>query len=242
MKSIIPSVSAFIRARFPERTILLSLLLVAGSIWGFVEVADLVVEGASQSFDELAILALREFEKVDQPVGAAWLLALARGVTALGGMPFLAVVSVAVVGYLALQRRYAACWLVLASVCGGMIVTMVLKQVFARPRPSLVPHLTGVTSFSFPSGHSMLSAVTYLTLGALLARTTSRVRVKIYILSLATLLSGVIGLSRIYLGVHYPTDVLAGWCAGLAWALICAVIARWLQKSGAVEPPAQARP
>jgi len=236
------SFPAFIRARFPEKTILLSLLLVAGSIWAFVEVADLVVEGASQSFDERAMLALRESDKVDQPVGGPWLLPVARSVTDLGSIPFLSAVTVAVLGLLALQHRYAVCWLVLASVGGGMIVSTVLKHLFARPRPSLVPHLTEVASLSFPSGHSMLSAVTYLTLGALLARTTSHFRLKICILSLATLLSVAIGLSRIYLGVHYPTDVLAGWCAGLAWALICAVIAHWLQKSGAVEPPARTQP
>ncbi len=225
-------------ARFPERTILLSLFLAAASLWGFVEIADEVMKGDSQRFDERAVTALRDVTNPEQPLGAAWILGAARFITMLGGLPFIAIMTAAVIGFFAFQRRYHAAWLTLAAIGGGMLVVTLLKHGFARPRPSLVPHLTSVATHSFPSGHSMLSAVTYLTLAAFLAQATSRRPAKICILGVAVLLALAIGLSRIYLGVHYPTDVLAGWCAGLAWALICAVVARWLQRAGAVEPPA----
>jgi undecaprenyl-diphosphatase len=88
---------------------------------------------------------------------------------------------------------------------------------------------------SFPSGHSMLSAVIYPTLGTLLARLVPRKRLKIYFMLVALTLSFLIGISRIYLRVHYPTDVLAGWAAGLAWAAFCWTIAKYLQRRGALE-------
>src|SRR5205085_9940078 len=106
---------------------------------------------------------------------------------------------------------------------------------FDRPRPSVVPHLSHVMTSSFPSGHSLLSAVVYLTLGSLLARLVGPPRLKLYFLGVAVLLSFLVGLSRVYLGVHYPTDVLAGWAAGLTWAVLCWLLARYLQHRGAVE-------
>lgn len=84
---------------------------------------------------------------------------------------------------------------------------------------------------SFPSGHSKLSAVTYLTLGGLLARMHPQPWVKTYLLLLATLLTFLVGVSRVYPGVHWPTDVLAGWAAGAAWALLCWLFAGWLQQA-----------
>jgi undecaprenyl-diphosphatase len=84
--------------------------------------------------------------------------------------------------------------------------------------------------------HSMMSSVVYLTLAVLLARTMKRRRVKIYLVSAALFLSFLVGLSRVYLGVHYPTDVVAGWAGGTAWALLCWLTAYWLEKRGEVEP------
>jgi undecaprenyl-diphosphatase len=103
----------------------------------------------------------------------------------------------------------------------------------------VVPHLSGAFTSSFPSGHSMLSATVYLTLGALLARLESRKRYKIYCVAVAVLLTGLVGVSRVYMGVHYPTDVLAGWCAGLAWAMLCWLAARYLQRRRLVESEAE---
>ena len=158
-----------------------------------------------------------------------------RDVTSLGGATVLSLMTAAVVGYLLVDEKRAAALFVLASVAGGAALSTVLKLAFARPRPNIVPHLVEVHTASFPSGHAMLSAVIYLTLGALLARVERPPRIKIYVLTVAILLTFLIGLSRVYLGVHWPTDVLAGWCAGAAWATLCWRVALFLQQRGEVE-------
>ncbi len=218
-----------------EAALLLSLLALAGSAWIFVEIADEVREGHYQHYDDLVLRALRSPGDPAQPRGPGWLLQVARDVTTLGGYTVIILITLGTVGFLALRRKWHTCLLVLASIAGGTLISNVLKIFFARSRPAVVPHLVDVASLSFPSGHSMLGAITYLTLGALLARTTADRRIKIYCLGLAVTLVFFIGLTRLYLGVHYPTDVLAGWCAGIVWALLCALTARWLQRRGSVE-------
>lgn len=223
------------RAGLLEAAVLASLLLVVGSVWVFVETADEVREGEARLFDEFVLRALRHGDDPARPIGPRWTVNVARDLTALGSFAVITVVSLGAAGFLALRRKWGALWLVIASVAGGALVSTALKAAFERARPDLVPHLAEVSSLSFPSGHSMLAAVTYLTLGALLARTTADRRIKAYFLTGAALLALIIGATRIYLGVHFPTDVLAGWCAGTAWALPCSLIAPWLQRKGAVE-------
>lgn len=225
--------------RFPERAILLTLGLLAGALWAFVAIADEVTKGDTQNFDERVLRALRRAGDLAMPIGPTWLHEVARDVTALGGMAVIPLFALGVLGYLAFAKKGRAAVFVFISVAGGLVASLALKHAFDRQRPSLVPHLDQVYTSSFPSGHSMLSAVTYLTLGALLARTTRDRALKIYFLSVAATLAVLIGASRVYLGVHYPSDVLAGWCAGIAWALLCAVVARALQHARKVEPPAR---
>jgi undecaprenyl-diphosphatase len=145
-----------------------------------------------------------------------------------------------------LDRKAHAALFVVAAVGGGMLLSTLLKMGFDRPRPDLVPHGALVYTASFPSGHATLSAVVYLTLGALLARVQPRFVLKFYLLGLAIVLTVTVGVSRVYLGVHWPTDVLAGWALGAAWALFCWAAALWLQRRGQVEgpgpDPAAARP
>jgi undecaprenyl-diphosphatase len=163
---------------------------------------------------------------------------MARDFTALGGVAVLLMITLAVVGYLILADKQRIAVFVFAAVCGGLVLSSLFKTAFDRPRPDLVPHLSYVYSASFPSGHSMMSAITYLTLGALLARIHKGRALKIYFLGLAMLLTFAIGLSRIYLGVHWPTDVIAGWAAGASWAILCWLVALWLQQRRVVEPEA----
>ncbi len=125
--------------------------------------------------------------------------------------------------------------MVFGAVLSGTIVSQLLKIGFARPRPDLVPYGTEVFTASFPSGHAMMSAVVYLTLGALLARTESRRRVKSYVMAIAAVLTLLVGLSRIYLGVHWPSDVVAGWALGAGWAAFAWLVMLWLQGRGKVE-------
>jgi len=223
--------------RFPERALLAALLLLGTSILVFLGVADWVQDGNSQRFDEFVLRSMRKPDNPSVLVGPAWGTEAARDVTALGSAAVVVLVSGGVLGYLLLSREWRSAILVLVCVVGGVLASFSLKQLFARARPTIVPHLDHVTSYSFPSGHSMLSAVTYLTLGAILARSTRDRTLKLYYLGLATVLVFLIGLSRMLLGVHYPSDVLAGWCVGLGWALLCSVVMRSLQHRGKVEPP-----
>ena len=214
---------------------LVALLVVVLSLFAFVKIAEELGESGLASFDERLLQLLRVPGQPHVPIGPAWLLEAAQDITVLGGRTMLVSVTVFAIGYLALERKYGAMWLVTAAAAGGGLLETVLKQLFSRGRPSVVPHLVAVTSPSFPSGHSMLGAIMYLTLGALLARFATRRRTKIYLLAVAMVITVVIGATRVYLGVHYPSDVLAGWCAGLIWALACWLVARYLQYRGAVD-------
>lgn len=214
--------------------IILSTLVVAG-IWLFVGVAGEVVEGDTQALDEAVVLALRNTADLSDPVGPLWLEEIGRDLTALGGVAILVLLTVGVVFFLFLQGTTRAAYFVSIAVVGGVVLGTVLKAFFDRPRPELVPHLSYVYTASFPSGHSLNAAVVYLTLGVLLARLQKRRILKIYIMLFAALLTVAVGVSRVYLGVHWPTDVLAGWTAGAVWALLCWSVMWWLQRSGEVE-------
>ena len=210
--------------------------------WGFIELAGEVSEGSTLAFDRRLLLSLRNPADVADPLGPGWLEESARDITGLGGHVILGLITLATIAYLFMTRRRGAALLVLASVGGGMIVSTLLKLGFERPRPDLVPHATQVYTASFPSGHAMLSAVVFLTLGALLARVHKPRRVKLFFLSLAIVLTMLVGFSRVYLGVHWPSDVLAGWCVGAFWAGLCWYAALLLQRKGQVETEAPPTP
>ena len=220
-----------------EPLVLLSALLVMAGVWSFIAIADEVAEGDTAHFDQWAVRALRQPDHPAIPLGPRWLQEMGRDATALGGIGWLVFCTLAVAGYLWLDGKSHMAVFLLAAASSGTGVAFALKALFDRPRPSDVPHLSHVASSSFPSAHSMLSAVVYITLGVLVASVVARRRLKVYILCLSLLLTFVVGLSRIYMGVHYPTDVLAGWMAGLSWALLCWLAARWLQRRGQVESP-----
>jgi undecaprenyl-diphosphatase len=202
------------------------LLAIVGCGLGFVALADEILEKETQGFDETVVRAMRRADDPSVPIGPAWLRVAARDVTALGGGAVLTLVTLAVCGFLTLVRRFRSLLLVLGSTVGGAVLNSVLKALFARPRPTVVPHLAEAYAPSFPSGHAMLSAIVYLTLGALLTQLTESRWLKAYVLGVALLLSFLVGLTRVFLGVHYLTDVLGGWMAGLAWALFTVLLAR----------------
>jgi undecaprenyl-diphosphatase len=177
------------------------------------------------------LLALRTSDPAD-PIGPRWFELAVMDVTSLGGFAVLTLVTLLSVGYLGVRAKWADAAMLLVATLGGTAISEGLKVGFARPRPDLVAHVVETTSLSFPSGHAMLSAVTYLTLGALLARAQEQQSLRGYILGAAVLLALLIGASRIYLGVHWPTDVLAGWCLGAAWALACWTVVTWLAPRG----------
>jgi undecaprenyl-diphosphatase len=218
-----------------ELALLLTLALLAGGLWAFATLADEVSEGETRSFDERVLLALRTPGDLDDPVGAAWVEEMGRDFTALGGVAVLTVLTLAVIGLLLLEHKRRAALLVAVAVGGGIVLSLLLKGLFERPRPELVAYDSAVYTSSFPSGHSMMAAVVYLTLAALVAQVQEHRRVKVYLLAVAILLTLAVGVSRIYVGVHWPTDVLAGWTAGAVWALACWQLARVLQRRGQIE-------
>jgi undecaprenyl-diphosphatase len=222
-----------------ERVTLVSIILAATVLLAFAKLADAVGEGGTRAFDERILLALRTPGNLADPIGPRWLEEMMRDFTALGGTGVLALMSLAVGGFLGMTRKGHAALLVLVAVVGGVLVSQTMKWAYARPRPELVPHGTEIYTASFPSGHSMMSAIVYLTLGALLARTQSVPSVKVYILAIAVFLTLLVGISRVYLGVHWPTDVLAGWALGGVWALACWMVMAWLQERGQVERETQ---
>ena len=238
MKALAPAVSRLKQQllRF-EIPVLLVVGAASAGVWAFIEIAGEMREGETRAFDERVLLALRSAADTADPIGPRWVEEMARDFTALGGVGVLALISLATVVYLLLMRKRHAAVLVLAAVGGGMLLSTLFKAGFDRPRPDLVAHLSQIYTASFPSGHSMMSAVTYLTLGALLSPLHRDWAVKLFFLAAAVVITVLVGLSRIYLGVHWPTDVLAGWTAGAAWASACWLTALWFQKRGAVEPP-----
>ncbi len=195
---------------------------------GFGLIADEVVEGDTLTIDTSILMAFRAPGDPSSPIGPAWLQEAARDVTALGSFSLLTLLVVVVAAYLLLTGKVRTAWFLTLSVVSGATISTVLKSLFDRPRPSLEGVARTFTS-SFPSGHATISAVVYLTLGAMLAELAPTLRLKVFYVSVAVWLTVVGGVSRVYLGVHYPTDVLAGWSLGTAWALICVTIAHYLR-------------
>ena len=223
-------------AGWREFVLLLAVAAVCGGVLTFAGVTDLVSEGELHEMEIRLMRDLRSAEDPSRPIGPPWLERWSKEITALGSGAVLSLMTLLVVGYLLIERLYASAMLVMVSVGGGTLLTAGLKRFFERDRPDVVPHLTDALFKSYPSGHSMMSSVVYLTLAVLLARTMKRRRVKIYFVSAALFLSFLVGLSRVYLGVHYPTDVVAGWAGGTAWAVLCWLAAYFLEERGKIEP------
>ncbi len=210
-------------------------LAFAAVVWVFIELADDAPEGDYLAVENRIMQAMRSG---GEPLGGESAVNAMRDVTALGGSMVIVTLTLLVLGYLILCKRYRVAVLIAVATAGGQGLNAILKQAFARDRPDATLHLVEVRSPSFPSGHSMAASIFYVTNGALLARMAQRRREKSYIMGCALLLTGAVGFSRVYLGVHYPTDVLAGWCAGAAWAILCWFIADWLARRGSLREAA----
>jgi undecaprenyl-diphosphatase len=208
-------------------SVLVAGLIVVAGVFGLVELMLAASAASPPAFDARILLAFREGGHPDTPLGPHWLKEAVRDVTSLGSTTVLFLIAAAVAAYLALIRRAATGLFVVFAVAGGQALSSLLKLAVDRPRPEIVSHLAHVSTLSFPSGHAMMSAVTYLTLGLLAARFLPRRATKIYVLALAVVMTFLIGVSRLYLGVHWPSDVMAGWCAGFAWASLCWLAARF---------------
>jgi undecaprenyl-diphosphatase len=223
-------------ARQLEFEVVASVFIIAAAIFLFLKLVSEVREGETRGVDEAILLALRDPVNPTHPIGPSWIEVMFRDLTSLGSPSVLTLVTVVAVGYLWLEHKRGTALFVIIAVAGGAALETLLKLDFARPRPELVSQLVDVHSFSFPSGHATMATITYLTLGVLLAGVQERRRIKFYLLAVSIVLAIIVGISRVYLGVHWPTDVLAGWCLGAAWALACWLTATLLHDRGKLEP------
>lgn len=229
LKSVLRELPGVLR-RNTELWALVLLALVAGAIWGFAELTDEVVEGTTRGLDQTILLMLRATEDLSDPIGPPWMEEAGRDLTALGGVVVIGGATLLAAGFFAMRREFASMVFLLVSTGGGIALSSLAKGYFDRPRPDLVSQGSIVHTASFPSGHSMMAAVAYLTLGVLIARVLPQRRQKAYVLGIAITLTVLVGISRVYLGVHWPTDVAAGWLAGAAWAGICVLVARVMER------------
>lgn len=189
-------------------------------------IAELAVPATDEphAFDRALLLAFRKGPEHTELIGPQWVEKFALDLTVLGGHVFVTVLILVVLGYLVLSRHYIRAVEVFVATVGGAVAALSLKEVFERPRPDLVPPLYEVTNPSFPSGHATIAAVIYLTLAILIVRFIASRKKIIYVMCVAGILVLVVGWTRIALGVHYATDVLAGWTLGFAWSLFCWLI------------------
>lgn len=204
---------------------------IAAALFVLIKLASEIREGEAFGFDRTLMLAMRVPGHPAIPAGPAWVPSMMRDMTALGGGPVLTIVVTLVAAFLILKRQWRPAALAVAAVVSGSLAISALKWFFARARPDLVDHLVSVSSKSFPSGHAGNSAIVYLTLASLVWPVIRETRLRVFVLASAMLLVGAIGVSRVYLGVHWPSDVLAGWLFGALWAIGWWWIeARWLPK------------
>ncbi|WP_312990621.1 phosphatase PAP2 family protein [Rhizobium populisoli] len=227
MRQILVSMTAFwsrVRSQGPTGPAMV--ILASGAGFVFLWLARELLEGDTFALDRSILLSLRRAGDLSVPIGPSWLTHVITDITSLGGTTVLSLVTIVSVTYLLMTGRRSTALLLLASVIGGWALSSGLKIGIGRPRPDIVPHLIEVGDLSFPSGHAMVSAATYLALGSILSGLQTGRAEKVFVLAVAVVLTVAIGLSRVYLGVHYPSDVVGGWCGGAAWAILCQLVAR----------------
>jgi undecaprenyl-diphosphatase len=216
---------------FAQREVGLTSILFLFALITLIFIGAEQLTGGASSFDRDLLLTLRTPGDPADPIGSARMEEVVRDITALGSFIVLLLVTLIAVGFLIALKRYAEAGTMAFAAVFGQIISETLKAYFDRPRPDFVAHVVETTSASFPSGHAMMSAAIYLSIGAMLARVQTKRRLKTYIHVTALLLTLMVGMSRVYLGVHYPTDVLGGWCLGAAWAILCWSVLAWLTRN-----------
>lgn len=227
LRNIFSTALAYARA---EVVMLTALVIIAGGSFAFMKLAGEMSEGETHAFDMAVLQALHPGPDLRDPVGPAWLDTAAADLTSIGSVSVLVLLSVAVGGFLVIKQRRLEAGIIAVALGGGLILSQGLKVVYERERPPDVYRAVEILNSSFPSGHAMLSAVVYLTLGAMIARVTPGRAARIYVMSGAILLTLLVGSTRVYLGVHWASDVLGGWCAGAAWATACWLFERWARR------------
>ncbi|MCO6392816.1 phosphatase PAP2 family protein [Aliihoeflea aestuarii] len=189
-------------------------------VTGFLVIVALKYAGALDRIDEVVLVALRAVDDRTAPIGPSFLEQAVVQFTALGGYTVMGVVVIVATGALILSQHRRLAAILPTAFLSAIALENLLKSIFARPRPDIVGHLVETHSMSFPSGHAMVGAVMWLTLGAIVAHLAHRSALRRYALVVALAMAFLLGLSRLYLGVHWPSDILAGWALGVAWAAL----------------------
>ena len=197
------------------------LLLAAVAFAAFLAITSAVAAGSVHAFDVAGLYALRNHTDAAKPFGPAWLQETGRDFTALGSNGVLSALVLAGSGLLALARRRDGAAFLLASFCGALGLDIAAKHWIERPRPDLVPHAARVFTSSFPSSHATVSSAACLAAALLVAQARPDPLFKAAAAAVALVFTALIGASRVYLGVHWPTDILAGWALGVAWTALC---------------------
>lgn len=217
-----------------EIAALTALMVVALGVMTFIEVADDMTEADGQMFDRQVLHWLQPV--AGEPRGPWWLHEAAADLTSLGGISVLTLFAVIAFSFLLIQRKRLSALLLVVGLIGGVALSEGLKALFERARPPAAYQAVETINASFPSGHALLSTVFYLTLGVMLTRAFPKRRLKAFVLGAAILTALLIGLTRVYLGAHWASDVIAGWCAGAAWAMALWLVAYAVERRQAVNP------
>ena len=214
-----------------RESILLAVLVLMGTTgWIFHDIQDDIRSGTPSDLDERILLLFRVPGSPEVLRGPGWIENAVRDLTSLGGRAVLTLVTLAVSGFFLLRRQFRPLIFLWIVVISGTVLMGELKTFYARPRPGLSLRLAGESSLSFPSGHAMMSTMIYMTLAVMVAEFQKSGRLRVYIVGFAAFLATLIGLTRVILGMHYPSDVVAGWTVGLCWALFCWLVAHWLKR------------
>lgn len=232
--------SGWLRARIDwlrsqDLRLLAGLAAIGVLLVAFIKIARAVTGAETRDFDEAILLALRTTP--DDPIGPPSLTAAVMHISSLGSGAVTGLIVLITTLFFALAGRWRYALLMLACALGTLAGMSLLKGFYERARPTVVTHIDPPGGTSFPSGHSMISAALYMTLAVLIARSLSRRRLRVYVVAVGAVLTMLIGITRLYLGVHYPTDVLAGWTAGALWALVAGLVAFRLGKRGTEDIP-----
>jgi undecaprenyl-diphosphatase len=182
-------------------------------------ISSLFADGGAHTLDRQIMLLLRDASAND-PIGPGWFEDVMRDMTGLGGIGVVVGASLLLAGFLWLQRRLKDMAILVFSVVGAQVVSAVSKLLVSRPRPDLVSHEAEIYSASFPSGHTLMATVAWVTFAMLLAADFDSRRARDYVLLVAWIVAAAVGCSRVYLGVHWPSDVLAGWAVGALWMVL----------------------
>lgn len=236
---VVGPIRAFAAFARGEGAMLVALVVIAGAVALFVDLADDLGEASHNAFDLQVIEMLHSGADPANPIGPDWLDRIMLDLTSLGSLAVLATMALIVTGYLVIQRQGLKVVALIVALGGGLVLSETLKALFERTRPPDIYRTVETLNASFPSGHALLSTVVYLTLGAMLARAAKGRRLKSYIMGVAIVIALIVGCSRVYLGLHWPSDVVAGWSMGAAWASVCWLAERSVRSRFVGQQPAQ---